>query len=316
VRRLTPRTIWRRPAGGVVLLAGVAVRGAACFEGCPARPRCVPGVSWQPGQAVAATRRPGREEIRGCDGSPTRSSTSVIVLPEREAREVGSATKAGGRRRERHSSVRPGGRERTLRTRCMNLAPYRGVKPWSRVCDDRRDARNGDVPGVSPTRRATRDDRVWPQRRIVLSFHTRPSRARPQPARAVTGTAALAAGASSWRSRPSPGASPARPRPVPCDGEAANSSSVRIPWVSVRHRHDRITEGARSHRPVTGESPRCSLGRHGASFEQRGRIARSRRMASGRLAPSVNTPALPRFPGRASPLPLGPRPCEVCGIRN
>ncbi len=29
------------------------------------RPSCVPGVSWRPGQAVAATRRPGREGVRG-----------------------------------------------------------------------------------------------------------------------------------------------------------------------------------------------------------------------------------------------------------
>jgi Ca2+-binding RTX toxin-like protein len=33
--------------------------------GCSARPRCVPGVSWRPGQAVTATRRPGREGDSG-----------------------------------------------------------------------------------------------------------------------------------------------------------------------------------------------------------------------------------------------------------
>ncbi len=34
-----------------------------CVAAGPARPSCVPGVSWRPGQAVAAARRPGREGL-------------------------------------------------------------------------------------------------------------------------------------------------------------------------------------------------------------------------------------------------------------
>ena len=44
------------------------------------RPSCVPGVSWRPWQAVAATRRPGREGLCREEGTGTaRSRTSVTV---------------------------------------------------------------------------------------------------------------------------------------------------------------------------------------------------------------------------------------------
>ena len=39
--------------------------GTAAIRNRCGRPRCVPGVSWRPGQAVAATRRPGREASWG-----------------------------------------------------------------------------------------------------------------------------------------------------------------------------------------------------------------------------------------------------------
>src|SRR6185437_9325248 len=82
---------------------------AAGFAAAPAvrsgRPRLVPGVSWRPGQAVAATRRPGREGFAGKvtgsggtppfrDGSATNSTLPSPIGDERHRSTSGGSTTA------------------------------------------------------------------------------------------------------------------------------------------------------------------------------------------------------------------------------
>ena len=61
------------------------------------RPRCVPGVSWRPWQAVAATRRPGREGYVGKTSQVVTKSRLPSKVREEEARETPDlATKIPG----------------------------------------------------------------------------------------------------------------------------------------------------------------------------------------------------------------------------
>ena len=201
------------------------------------RPRCVPGVSWRPGQAVAATRRPGREgfggswrrdgavaaqgrhEVGMCDGSSERSrsfreGSSWIVDPERPVvdEDAGNVTPSGPLK----------GCFRVPGTRCMSLPPYRGVKGWSRVRNVARTREKEQRSRHLPHEAGSRDRHPGappsrPRRASVLPSATppnpRPSRPRPQPARAVAETAAShTSGASFRRAEPSP-VPPSAPRP-------------------------------------------------------------------------------------------------------
>ncbi len=67
--------------GGVGVAGAAAVRGGCCSGHC-GRPRSVPGVSWRPGQAVAATRRPGRQGGSGKDRvRNVRHGSSCVPAP-------------------------------------------------------------------------------------------------------------------------------------------------------------------------------------------------------------------------------------------
>ena len=141
------------------------------------RPSYVPGVSWRPGQAVTATRRPGREGFVG-----------------KTAQGRWFAGRDGTGRRHR-SSLRP--YTATKDERCRETRDGRVATPASHL-------KRRHVPGISLTRRdLVRDThrtlgalpaglRPSPGATPSLSLHPhpRPSRARPQPARAVAETAA------------------------------------------------------------------------------------------------------------------------------
>ena len=158
----------------------------SCSGGCGS-PSCVLGVSSRSWLAVTAMRRPGREGFVGKYGSSSRFRQELHTLvtllshPDSAVRSFPPVWGANDERLSRAAADRGG--------TC--------AEAWSSWKNPR-----GGVDFVSSPSRLPQ-----PRRRSFTVFITRPSRARSQPARAVTETAALADPAS----RPFPRA-PASPR--------------------------------------------------------------------------------------------------------
>src|SRR5271156_5727536 len=202
-------------------------------------PGHLPGVPWRPWQAVAATRRPGRE---GCVGKKAQGRhegrPSVTVLPGRE----------------------PPGRMSS------QFPPHGGENCELIEAEPGEDGRKSDVPGICVTRsdigEGSVSSRVPPARIPPHSPHTRPSRPRPQPARAVDGTALPFPGRQLQRAPSLPGATfsgrslpgPRRqsPRPFPASGPRESTSRL----AGVSNPYDVDDEGD----PVVEAGPAAESG--------------------------------------------------------
>ena len=208
------------------------------------RPRCVPGVSRRPGQAVAATRRPGRggsegelaqgrcgsgprgrcppagpargrHEVGMCDGSSERSRASVTLLHGTWIQKGRSVRKMPG------TSHLPGLRG--------PLFGSPGRAAWIRRPIGRPKGGHVFVTSQEPMRKVTFP--ASPSRGGIL----RPSRPSP--------------GAPPSLFRHSPHPRPSRPRPRPRPARAVAETAASLPTGRRPHTAASLTSGAGFKRP-------------------------------------------------------------------